>query len=418
MLLSRKNTIQLNDDEANIVGHMNYAAYKLWNVCNYERNHYKELGLEKYPDWYYQKANHKNDIWFKALPSQTAQEVCKLLDKSWKSFYRLKKTGGIENPNPPKYKHDGIAVTYMQNGIVHEPGTETVRLTLSRQLKEHMRSAYDVHVNYLYLKNSIFKSMDRIKQIRLYPPEADGKCKVIVVYEVADAEILPDNGHYLSIDLGLHNLMTCYDSDGRSFIVGRKYLAICRRYDKELARVQSQWASIQAARGIRYPKTSRHLQKLYEKKKNTVRDYLHKMTRYIVEYCRERNIHTVVAGDITGIRKGNNLGKQINQKLHGLPYAQIYIMLEYKLSQYGIRFEKQSEAYTSQCSPLSENVSKEYAVKTNRCRRGLYKDGKLIFQADAVGAYNILRKYNAVSGNNKKLSVSGLSDPKVIKVAV
>lgn len=142
------------------------------------------------------------------------------------------------------------------------------------------------------------------------------------------------------------------------------------------------------------------------------------MTRYIVEYCRERNIHTVVAGDITGIRKGNNLGKQINQKLHGLPYAQIYIMLEYKLSQYGIRFEKQSEAYTSQCSPLSENVSKEYAVKTNRCRRGLYKDGKLIFQADAVGAYNILRKYNAVSGNNKKLSVSGLSDPKVIKVAV
>ena len=124
MLLSHKTIIQLNEMESNIVGHMNYAAYKLWNVCNYERNNYKELGMEKYPDWYAQKSSHKNDMWFKSLPSQTAQEVCKLLDKSWKSFYRLKKTGGIEKPNPPKYKHRGMAVTYMQNGIVHEKGVK------------------------------------------------------------------------------------------------------------------------------------------------------------------------------------------------------------------------------------------------------------------------------------------------------
>ena len=145
MLLSKKTVIQLNETEANILGHMNYAAYKLWNICNYERYNYKELGLEEYPDWYYQKSHHRSDMWFKALPSQTAQEVCKLLDKSWKSFYRLKKTGGVENPNPPGYKHKGIAVTYMQNGIVHEAGTETVRLTLSRQLKEYMKSAYHRH---------------------------------------------------------------------------------------------------------------------------------------------------------------------------------------------------------------------------------------------------------------------------------
>lgn len=62
---------------------MCYAAYKLWNVCNYERRNYKELDLPvAYPDWYYQKKAHKNNIPFKSLPSQTAQEVCKLLDKS------------------------------------------------------------------------------------------------------------------------------------------------------------------------------------------------------------------------------------------------------------------------------------------------------------------------------------------------
>ena len=98
MLLTHETTIVLNKNDANIVGHMCYAAYKLWNVCNYERNNYKNLGLEKYPDWYYQKSKHKDDLWFKSLPSQTAQEICKLLDKSWKSFYWLKESGGIENP--------------------------------------------------------------------------------------------------------------------------------------------------------------------------------------------------------------------------------------------------------------------------------------------------------------------------------
>lgn len=77
MLLSQKTTIKLNNAESNIIGHMCYAAYKLWNVCNYERQNYKGLSLPvKYPDWYYQKSAHKDGLWFKQLPSQTAQEIC------------------------------------------------------------------------------------------------------------------------------------------------------------------------------------------------------------------------------------------------------------------------------------------------------------------------------------------------------
>ena len=54
MLLSHKTSVKICPEYSNIIGHMCYAASKLWNVCNYERRHYKELGLEKYPDWYYQ----------------------------------------------------------------------------------------------------------------------------------------------------------------------------------------------------------------------------------------------------------------------------------------------------------------------------------------------------------------------------
>lgn len=34
---------------------MGYAAYKLWNVGNYEKLNYKKLGMATFPNWYDQK---------------------------------------------------------------------------------------------------------------------------------------------------------------------------------------------------------------------------------------------------------------------------------------------------------------------------------------------------------------------------
>ena len=418
MLLSHKTKVVLDNDYSNIIGHMCYAAYKLWNVGNYERINYKELGLSEYPDWYYQKKHHKDDLWYKQLPSQTAQEVLKLLDKSWKSFYVLQKSHGIENPRPPRFKQCPIVITYMQNAIVHEEGSDVVRLSLPRQLKLFMSETYGISDNYLFLKNKIFKNTDTIKQIKIYPPEGN-KSDVIVIYEVENVMPLPDNGRYLSIDLGLHNLMTCYDStSGDTFIVGRKYLSICNYYNKEIARVQSQWSLLQSSKGIKYPKSSKHIQKLHKKKNNSINDYLHKVTRYIVSYCFTNQINTVIIGDITNIRKDNDLGNVTNQKLHSLPFAKIYTMLQYKCEMKGIKLVKQNEAYTSQTSPLSENVSKESAKKNNRVKRGLYKDGKIIWNADCVGAYNILRLHLSENSINVNLNPNEIKNPYVVKVAV
>ena len=417
MLLSQKTTIHWNTDQANIVGHMCYAAFKLWNVCNYERRNYRELGLVQFPDWYYQKSHHKADIWYRSLPSQTAQEICKQLDKSWKSYFALVKSKGIVNPHPPRFKQEKMAITYMQNGIVHAPGDSRVRLSLPKKLKEYMQAVYGIRDNYLYLENVIFRNTDSIKQIKVYPPDSHGESRLIVIYQVEDKEILWDNGHYLSIDLGLHNLVTAYDSEGRSFIVGRKYLNIAHRYDKEIARVQSQWGRCQASRGVKFPKISNHLRRLYQKKQNSIRDYLHKVTRYLVDYCVSREIHTVVIGDITNIRKENDLGSKVNQQLHGLPYRKLYGLLEYKLAQKGIRLVRQEESYSSQCAPDTALVAKEYAVKSNRRKRGLYQNGSKIYNADTVGAYNILRKYMAVSGIETKLDRRGLCSTSVVRAA-
>ena len=101
MLLARKCIIYDLESES-ILKHMSYSAAKLWNVGNYEKRNYRSLGMDGFPDWYDQKKRLKTHFFYKNLPSQTAQDVLQELHEAWKSFFKLKETGGIENPRPPK----------------------------------------------------------------------------------------------------------------------------------------------------------------------------------------------------------------------------------------------------------------------------------------------------------------------------
>jgi Probable transposase. len=118
-----------NTRQGIILDCLTYAASKLWNVANYERISWtKESGLE-YPNWYDQKSRLKDDFWYKNLPSQSAQELLKQLEESWRSYYRLKNTGGIMNPKPPGYKHSNFNLRYLNNGFAVNEGN--IRLAVS-----------------------------------------------------------------------------------------------------------------------------------------------------------------------------------------------------------------------------------------------------------------------------------------------
>ena len=411
----KETKLKLTTNEANIVGHLGYAAFKLWNVLNHERLHYKEMGLKEYPDWYYQKKAHKDNFFARNLPSQTAQQVAKLLDEAWKSYFALLKNGKIKNPQPPRFKQDKMPVIFMQKAIVQNGCN--IRLSLPRQLKEFMKQEYGIDDNYLYLSNRVFEGIDSIKQIKLYPPDADGECRCLVIHEVEDSVMKEDNGNYLSIDLGINNLMSCYSNvSGETFIVGRMYFSIERKYLKEIERVQAQWYLAQKKKGVKYPKGSKHIMRLYEKKNNCMNDYIHKITREVISYCITNNINTVVVGDITGIREGFNKGEVLNQKMHSLPFKKLVDKPTYKAEDAGIVVIQQKECYTSQCSPLTPSVSSKYATGEKRVKRGKYIDGEREWNADSVGAYNILRLYGQKS--KKDIHMEPIKTPYVVKVAV
>ena len=90
MLLTYQFELNVEEKTSIILGHLCYAASKLFNVGNYERKEYKSLGFEKMPDWYSQKKRLKDNIWYKSLPSQTSQDVLARLNEAWKSYFAIK----------------------------------------------------------------------------------------------------------------------------------------------------------------------------------------------------------------------------------------------------------------------------------------------------------------------------------------
>jgi putative transposase len=149
LILTKKLIYKPSESEEIILGLLSYASAKLWNIGNYEKHNYKELGFEKYPNWYEQKKRLKSEFWYKNLPSQTAQEVLNMLEKSWRSFFKLKETGGIENPKPPRYKKINN-FKYLNNGF--KVDGDTIRFSLPKALSIHLRDRYQIDYNYLTLK--------------------------------------------------------------------------------------------------------------------------------------------------------------------------------------------------------------------------------------------------------------------------
>jgi len=115
-----------------------------------------------------------------------------------------------------------------------------------------------------------------------------------------------------------------------------------------------------------------------------VDDYLHKISRNIVDQAKQNNA-MIVMGDLKGIRKKIG-GRWCNRKINSFPYHRLLHFIEYKAKWEGIAVMKVSEAYTSQiCSCCGE--------------RGSRYNGKFVCEecgvelnADFNGAKNIMKR--------------------------
>lgn len=169
MYLTKKIIYKPSELELNVLNSFAFSSAKLWNIANYEKKNYKDLGFPKFPDWYDQKKRLKDNFWYKNLPSQTAQDVLDKLQKSWKSYFELNKTKGIKNPKPPRFKDTLFNFIFLNNGFKRTDGT-TINFTVSKQQKEYLKNEYSFDSKYLSLKIDSFSAIKgNIKTIEFKP---------------------------------------------------------------------------------------------------------------------------------------------------------------------------------------------------------------------------------------------------------
>ena len=425
MLLTKKFSLKVNSTQAIILGHLTMAASKLFNVGNYERKEYRELGFDKEPNWYDQKKRLKDNLWYKSLPSQTAQDVLAGLEEAWKSYktlkYKFEKGKKLNGePKAPYFKAPSAHtnVTYLNNSF--KLVGNKIRFMIPKLLKTFLKEKFNIEQDYFFIK--IKKPINGIIKEITFSYINKFEYIVLINYDTYTKPIKKDNGRHISIDLGLTNLATIYDNKGYSFIIsGNSFLSTLHWYNKRISHYQSIFDALN--KGGDKHKTSKRINELYQKKNKTINYIIHTLTRRIVDYCLDNHITRVIIGDIKGIdKKESSLFGQnktcFNQKMHSLPYDKIYSLLDYKLKLKGIVMIKQEESFSSQCSPLCEIVNQENASKEKRVQRGLFKDGKYVFNADSVGAFNILRKYYQENKIKKSLIYKCLSNPRKISISV
>ena len=234
-----------------------------------------------------------------------------------------------------------------------------------------------------------------IKEVRIIPIQ-NGKCfKIQYVYETEAARIPLNADNAIAIDLGVDNLASCITTLGTSFIMdGRKLKSINQGWNREKARLQS----VADKQGNKH--TAR-LSRITEKRNNRTKDIMRKSARYIINYCLENDIGTVIVGYNPDFKRNINIGKANNQAFVNISFGDFRQLLLGLCEQYGICYIEQEESYTSKSSFLDNDVLPEYKAEQpytgkfsgKRIHRGLYKssDGTVI-NADLNGAANILRK--------------------------
>lgn len=359
----------------------------LYNIRQYYFTEKKFLG---YNSNYHLCKDNEN---YALLNANSAQQIIKVVDRNFKSFFAL-----IEKAKKGEYQYKDIKIPrYLPkdsyfNLIFGEFNCsgDTFKVPMSPAFK---RLYGKVEIN--IPSNLKGKA---IKEVRILPKSNARFFEIQWIYEIPEFEGNLNKNNTLAIDLGVDNLCTCTTNNGNAFIIdGKKLKSINQWANKENSRLQS----IKDKQKIE--KSTKSQRRLWSKRNNRVNDYLNKAVKIIIDYCLENNIGTIVVGYNPTIQKNSDLGKTNNQNFVNIPIGSIREKLTYQCKRYNINLIEQEESYTSQADFLANDAmpiysafdKKSYPFSGRRISRGQYKSAtEVILNADINGSLNIMRKAN------------------------
>ena len=382
--LTQQITISNKSSEFAQLDELCFLSKNLYNVVLYHiRQYYKETGKYLSYNKLAKTLSDSNNLDYRAMPyAQSAQQILKQVNNQYKAFYAAIKSKKMKGKKVrlPKYKDK-------ENGrnifIYTNQCAKISNGVVSIKTKQGKLS---------------FKTVaDKIQQVRIVHKGNHIVVEIIYI-KVKECEAKQDNNRYASIDLGLNNLCTLTSNATQSIIVDGKYLkSINYHYNKTKAKLQSKLK--------KGKHSSKRISRLTLRRNRKVKDYMHKVSRKIVEYMGANSLNTLFVGKNVGWKDSINLGRTNNQNFVSIPYNMLIQMLEYKCKLAGINFVIVNEAYTSKCSFLDrEKISKHDSYAGRRIRRGLFiSSSGIMINADVNGSLNIMRL--GLEKQNVKLDV-------------
>lgn len=394
MYLTQSNVIRsLSKEEYKMLREMCQYSNNLYNVALYNIRQYffQEKKFLQYEENYHVCKENEN---YRLLQAGVSQQILKVVDRSFKSFFNLVKKAKngeyrFKDINIPHYQEKGglFNLILSTNAISIRDGFLTIPMS-----REFSKAHNGKKIRIPFPTRLEGKT---VKEVRICPDRRGTYFKIQYCYVQEKEPAAVDTKKVLAIDIGLENLAACITNTGTSFLMdGRKLKSINQYWNKRKAKLQG----IAAKQGL---KTTRQILQLTRKRNNRARDCIRKTARYIVNYCIEQGIGIIVCGYNKDFKRGMNLGKVINQQFTQISFSSLRETLANLCERYGIQYVEQEESYTSKASCLDLDDIPVYSSEQpytgtfsgKRIRRGLYRfsDGR-IANADINGAANILRK--------------------------
>ena len=394
MFLTQSNVIRhLSKDEYSMLAEMCRYSNNLYNVAlyNIRQYYFSEKKFLTYESNYHECKVNEN---YGLLQAGVAQQTLKVADRSFKSFFNL-----IKKAKSGEYRFQDIKIPhYREKGgmFVLVLSTNAINIKDGFLQIPMSRAFSKAHAGKLIKIAFPERLADKkIKEVRIIPIFKGQYFKIQYVYEQAEQNLNLSQDNALAIDIGLENFATCITTIGTSFIMdGRKLKSINQYWNKRKAQLQS-------IADKQKNKSTKLIQCITTKRNNRAKDYVRKTSRYIVNYCIDNNIGTIICGYNSDFKRSINLGKMTNQQFTQISFGALREQLSSLCEQYGMRYVEQEESYTSKASFLDldeipvYNTEQPYTGKFSgkRIHRGLYRysDGR-IANADLNGAANIMNK--------------------------
>lgn len=376
MIVNRveKHIINKNNEYYSLLDEFCFRSKNLYNYSNYlVRQEFINNGnWIKYNDL--DKLAKGDD--YSSLPAQTSQQILKLLDKNWKSFFKSIKDW---NKNRSKYNGRPKLPKYLPKN-----GRNIVVLTNQQcKIKDEVLSFPKCFDNFI-LKTKC----NNLQQVRILP--RNKHIVIEIVYQLEIQDLKEDNNKYISIDIGLDNLATMTNNCNITPIIlsGRKLKSINKYYNKEVSHYR------EIAKRMNGLDWTNKMNKLTVKRNNMITDLIHKASKSVIEYALSCGANTIVIGNNKNWKRESSMSKKVNQSFVGIPHQEFVNKIIYKAENVGLNVIITEESYTSGTSFLDGELPiKENYDKSRRVFRGLFKSntGKLI-NADVNGSLQIMKK--------------------------